>query len=57
MCTVHQSEKNDVEWFLKCLKKEWEGYDISEVFKKTLCMLNEKIEDIDTYETQSSDNY
>ncbi len=57
MCTVHQSEKNDVEWFFKCLKKEWEDYDISKVLKKTLYMLNEKIKDINTYETQSSDDY
>jgi len=57
MCTVHQNEKNDVKWFLKCLKKEWKGYDISKVLKKMLYMLNEKIEDTDIHETQSSDNY
>ncbi len=51
MCTVHQSEKNDTEWFFKHLKKEWEDYNISEVLKKTLYMLNEKIEDINIYET------
>ena len=50
-CTVYLSEKNNAEWFLKCLKKEWEDYKISEVLKKTLYMLNEKIKDTDAYKT------
>ena len=57
MYTVHQNEKNDVEWFFKCLRKRWEDYNISKVLKKMLYMLNEKIKDTDIHETQSSDNY
>ncbi len=51
MCTVYLKEKDDAEWFFKCLKKKWRDYNILKVLKKMLYTLNEKIEDINIHET------
>jgi len=61
MCWIHQSLKNEVEWYLQKSCEKCENYDTTKWLKlrfevKELTILEkEKIEETDTHKTQIED--